>query len=468
MLRMQVVRTAGVPYYVRDLVPGTAEGTGVAGESLGVWSGRGSAVLGVRGVVRTDDFTSVFAGRDPVGERPLRTAGGARAVAGVDLLFGAPKAVSLLHLLGPRELAEATGVAHEAAVADAVGYLERVGLGVRRTRGGVTRRLPATGAVAAGFVHRTSRALDPHVHTHFVAANIAQGVDGVWSAVDTRRLFLHRRCVEAVYDTSLRWHLTERLGVAWERGHAGRWAVVGVDPVLTRLFSQRTASIDEHAHRATGGRGSAARRRVAFHVDRPDKDAGPTVEDLRAAWRRRAADHDLDPADLVQVVGRSRAVPGEAAVDRDVLSEQLAVLANRGATLGTRDLVAAVAESSPYGLAPADLDTVVEALGRDIPTAGPRLLEDRGEGFGVQDPRRWATGDVVRACNGPSDQLAAVLSDPAGSRQRMLGGVGSRVDARGRPTARERGADRGLGRVPGHDRSGVGSGSSASDRGLRR
>ncbi len=448
MLRMQVVRSAGVPYYVRELVPGRAEGTGVAGESPGAWSGRGSAVLGMRGVVGPDEFTAVFAGRDPVGDRPLRTGRGPRAVAGVDLLFGAPKSVSLLHLLGPRELSAATGAAHEAAVADAVGYLERVGLGVRRTRGGVTRHLAATGAVAAGFVHRTSRALDPHVHTHLVAANVAQGLDGVWSSVDTRRLFLHRRCLEAVYDTSLRRQLTDRLGVAWERGRSGRWDIVGVDPVLARLFSQRTASIDEHAQRATGGRGSPGHRRVAFHADRPAKDTGPTVEELRSAWHRRAADHDLDPADLVRVVGRARTVPVGAALDRDELSERLVMQAGRRTTLGTRDLVAAVADASPAGLASADLDAVVDALGRAVPAAAGPVPSAVAGGTRDRDGQRWATADVVRALAGRPDQLAAVLTDPTRSREREARGLGREAHDRGRPVAVARGL--GSGRVLGH------------------
>ena len=42
---MQVVRDGGVGYYVQDLVPGRAEGTRVAGESPGVWTGGGADVV---------------------------------------------------------------------------------------------------------------------------------------------------------------------------------------------------------------------------------------------------------------------------------------------------------------------------------------------------------------------------------------------------------------------------------------
>ncbi len=456
-----MVRSRGVTYYVRDLVPGRAEGTGVAGESQGVWTGRGSTVLGVNGTVDPGVFSTVFAGRDPVADRPLRTGRGPRDVAGVDLVFGAPKSVSLLHLLGPGELAEEAGAAHEAAVADAVGYLERLALGVRRTRGGVTRHLPATGVVATAFVHRTSRALDPHVHTHLMTANVAQGVDGTWSAVDTRRLFLHRRPLEAVYGASLRRQLSDRLGVAWERGRSGRWDVVGVDPVLERMFSQRTASIDEHAFRASGGRGSPGQRRVAFHAERPAKGAGPTVEDLRNAWRRRVYDHHLDPADLVRVVGRARTAPARPPVDRDELSARLEAHAGRRPVLGPRELLAAVADSSPAGLDVDELGAVVDALGRSAdPTVGEASPMWHQWSSGRFTPG-WVTADLVRSLSTSDGSLATALEDPVPPGGRMLPGS-DRGRTADRPVERtadrpvERTADRPIERTP---ERGPGSGS---------
>jgi len=431
VLRMHVVRAGGVDYYVRDLVPGRSEGTGVAGESPGVWTGQGCAVLGVRSTVAAEEFSELLAGRDPHGERTLRTGRGSRSVSGVDLLFCAPKSVSLLHMLGPRELSEATGAAHRDAVADTLGYLEREVLGVRRTRAGGTAHLSTTGAVAAAFVHRTSRSLDPHLHTHLVTANVAQGVDGLWSSVDTRRLFHHRRPLEALYGASLRDQLSDRLGVAWERGATGRWELAGVDPVLSRLFSQRAASIDEHVFRS--GVGSPGRRRVASHVDRPAKEVGRTVADLRVAWRRRAADHDLDPADLVRVVGRARTGPDRRAVDPEELSARLALHAGRNASLGRRDLVALVAESSPAGLRAGHVEIVAAAVGRAAGDAGRAREVDRGGGPATttRSPTpagvRWDVEDIGRVLDvagAVGEGLAGGLAgDPGTLRSRSTGPI---------------------------------------------
>ena len=360
------MRGSGVDYYLADLVPGRAEETLVAGESPGRWTGRGSQALGLVGPVEEPPFTEVLAGRDPVDGRGLRQVRGVRPVSGFDLTFCAPKSVSVLHLLAPSELGAATGAAHQSAVDDALAYVERHGLGVRRIRSGAVHHLTTTGAVAAGFVHRTSRARDPHLHTHVVAANVAQGIDGSWSSLDSRRLFLHRRAAGAVYLASLRHHLTKAAGVAWHRGPSDGWEVDGVDPVLCRVFSQRTASIDEHARRA-GSAMTPGARRVAFHVDRPDKERGRTVDGLRAEWRRRADDAGLAVGDLVRVVGRSRAQPGRHPVDPAALESGIERLVATRTRVSARDLVASVADAAPDGVGGAEAERWAAALGAGLP-----------------------------------------------------------------------------------------------------
>lgn len=54
---------------------------------------------------------------------------------------------------------------HHAAVAEALGYLEREAWRGRRGTDGVVQ-VRGEGLVGAAFVHRTSRAGDPLLHTH--------------------------------------------------------------------------------------------------------------------------------------------------------------------------------------------------------------------------------------------------------------------------------------------------------------
>ncbi len=295
VLTIHVVRPGGHHYYVDDLVPGRAEGTGVAGESPGTWLGAGLSDLGVGGTVVSPVFAEVLGGRDPRSGRSLRTPMGARGVSGFDLTFCAPKSVSLLHLLAPGEIATEVGHGHLAAVAEAAGYLQRAGLGVRRTRAGQVTQLPTTGLVAGEFVHRTSRALDPHLHTHLVVANVARGVDGRWSTLDGRRMFSHAHATQAVYHARLRMELRDRLGAAWDVPRSGMGDVVGVDPTLRRLFSQRSAAMDEYLAGRVAHRNGPGRTRGAFHATRPDKDRTCTVDSLMGEWKQRAADLRVRP-----------------------------------------------------------------------------------------------------------------------------------------------------------------------------
>ena len=324
VLQIHIVRDGGHHYYVHDLVPGRAEGGLVAGEEPGAWVGEGTTSLGLTGRVGSPEFAALLAGRHPESGRPLRTARGDRSVAGYDLTFAAPKSVSLLHLLAPREIAEAAGTGHQRAVADALEYLGREGVGTRRSHGGQVAYLSTTGPVAGQFLHRTSRALDPHLHTHVVVANVAEGVDGVWSSVDSRRLHAHLGAAQALYHARLRGELGDRMGAAWRVRPSGTGDISGVDPGLCRLFSTWAVSMDEYNHQhgtAGSGRGSSI---AAFHADRPEKDRRVTVDHLVTEWRQRASDHGIDLGDLTRSVGSHRS-QDVLVVDPDRLRRRIGV-----------------------------------------------------------------------------------------------------------------------------------------------
>jgi conjugative relaxase-like TrwC/TraI family protein len=414
VLRIHVVRDGGHAYYVDDLVPGRAEGSRVAGEEPGYWWGGAAAALGQQAQVDPRAFAEVLSGRDPLSGATLRTRRPDRSVSGYDLTFGAPKSISLLHLLAPREIAEETGSAHRAAVDDALGYPERVAVGVRRARSGEVARLPSTGMVAGVFLHRTSRALDPHLHTHVVAANVAQGVDGRWSAVDSRRMFAHAAAAQALYHARLRLEIGDRLGGTFDVAPSGLGDVVGVDRSLRRLFSQRTAAMDEFRHeRSVPGRS----RRGAYFATRPDKDRDHTVECLRAEWRERAGTFGFDLGDLTAVVGRRReSRHAIALVDPDRLGSALDGLARHDRSLSHRDLVTEVAAASIVG-APASgiesmADHLIESGGVEV-EAGGRLPSRRGSARWVAGPEpRWPAGGLARAFEDDRNAPLARVPEP--------------------------------------------------------
>src|SRR5690606_14636032 len=121
-------------------------------------------------------------GRLPVGaelssEVARLSRGASTACAGFDVTFTPVKSVSALWAVAPAGLAARIEQAHNAAVADALRFLEQYALYSREGAGGV-RQVDVTGLVAAGFVHRDSRAGDPNLHTHVAVANKVQTLAG--------------------------------------------------------------------------------------------------------------------------------------------------------------------------------------------------------------------------------------------------------------------------------------------------
>jgi len=162
VLRVSKVRSGGAAYYLE-----VAAGSGTGIEAAGRWTGTGTPELRLSGVVEAADLEAVLAGEDPGTGRVLGTARRQVTVAGFDMTFSAPKSVSLLHALGDGEVGDAVRAGHVRAVEAAVSYVERHALAVRRRQAMLPVPVPTTvtGVAAAGFVHRVSRALDPHLHT---------------------------------------------------------------------------------------------------------------------------------------------------------------------------------------------------------------------------------------------------------------------------------------------------------------
>jgi conjugative relaxase-like TrwC/TraI family protein len=158
--------------------------------------------------------------------------------------------------------------------------------------------------VAAAFRHRTSRAGDPQLHTHVLVANLGRGVDGRWSALDGRRLYVHARTASFVYQAVLRGEMTRRVGVEWSPVRKGIAEVIGVRRQVIRGFSRRRAEI-EAALAAHGSDGARAAETAALATRRP-KAAVATADELAAEWRVRARELGLGERELALIVGRGR------------------------------------------------------------------------------------------------------------------------------------------------------------------
>src|SRR5919204_5142448 len=193
-------------YYERSVAAGLDDYYAGRGESPGVWTGRGAKNLQLEGLVHEGEVGRLIRGIHPHTDEQLRTHPKARRitveridpftderrietkklapVAGFDLVFSVPKSVSLLHALGGDDTRRAVSEAHLSAWQAAVAYLEDEACVVRRGTGGIHRE-HGEGFVGAAYQHRTSRAQEPHLHTHVIVANMARRPsDGKWRALE--------------------------------------------------------------------------------------------------------------------------------------------------------------------------------------------------------------------------------------------------------------------------------------------
>ena len=218
-----------------------------------------SVSAALRAQVRTEVAREFFRnehGRDPIDAREIaatiakQSRPRTQTVAGYDLTFSPVKSVSTLWAVADPHVAAQIERAHQAAVQDALNFIERHALFTRQGRNGV-RQVNVTGLVAAAFTHRDSRAGDPDLHTHVAVANKVQTLDGRWLSIDGRVLFKATVAASETYNTALEHHLHDRLGVRFadrpdtDPGKRPVREIVGVDPALNQRWSTRRVLIKD-------------------------------------------------------------------------------------------------------------------------------------------------------------------------------------------------------------------------------
>lgn len=359
------------------------------GQRPGSWVGAGSSSLGLVGPVAAADLRAVLAGRHPATGAALGSPAATRQRRpGLYLTFSAPKGVSLLGLVTDEPIAAGVRAAHDAAVADALGYLEREALFARRGRHGASR-IPTGGFVAAAFGHTTSRAGDPQVHTHVLVANVVQGVDGGWSAPDSRSLFRHARTAGYLYQAALRRRLSLQFGLAWGPVQSGMAEPAGIPPAILRAFSTRRRQIEDHLERH-GDHSRAAAQRAA-HATRAPKDLAADEAVLAESWRVQAERLDFGPTRFAGLVGPGRLPRNleqpEALLDRLVGPEGLT---RNASSFDRRDLLRALAESAADGAAPDELEALADRLVGDRRVVALASVEPA-----VPGEARWTTAELL-------------------------------------------------------------------------
>ena len=370
-------------YYEQSVAQGQDDYYSGRGEAPGEWTGSGAGELGLRGRVSAGQFNALLEGADPrdMGER-LRAGNSEPSIAAFDLTFSAPKSVSVLFAVAPGEVSAQLVAAHEDAVRAALSYLEREAVFVRRGKGGFVFE-HAGGLIAAAYRHRMSRALDPQLHTHVVAANLSRGLDGRYTALHHPSLYRAARTAGYLYQSHLRAEVRDRLGLEWGPVHKGAAELEALPADVLRAFSQRRAQIEVVIADREQELGRSLTRSEREHwgaiATRDRKQYGIETHTWREEVSARAAEHGLgrEQVELVIADGVERAGLGELTregqlevggkrVREDVLAGRLAGPA--GLTEGAntfevgavvREFTAAAAQGSRAGTVEAQVERFV-------------------------------------------------------------------------------------------------------------
>lgn len=348
-------------YYVRQVASGAEDYYAGHGEAPGVWIGTGSHELGLNGQVLEDGVTRLLAAQRPDTGKQLRAELKPGSVAGFDLCFKAPKSVGLVFGIADEQVSAKVRDGHEAAVREALGYLEREACIVRRGKGGAVQ-LQGRGFVAAAFRHRTSRAGDPLLHTHVVIANEAQGPDGRWTALYGRAIYAHAKTAGYVYQAALRAELSARLGVRWQPVSNGTADIEGVNRSVVVALSKRRREILTSMRER--GEHSARAAQIATLDTRRNKDHDVSVRDLRERWCDEALRHGLAADDIPGLLHRE---PARLLTRADIDEEILRLLGSAGLTaqassFDRRDVVQAFAQHAHAGATAADVERRADLL----------------------------------------------------------------------------------------------------------
>ena len=331
---------------MRYLTSGNAHGgcTGAmryytaSGEPPGRWAGKGSAALGLSGVVdaevmdrlymqhigpagelltrprgkaKDDDQAAAayraahpFASETEVAEAVIRARGGVRVtVPYYDLTVSASKSISVLHA----SLKIAAQEAHDRGDLVAAGKLNAEADGIEAdleacarfaveraeaeacyTRTGHHSKdtgewRDGKGLIAATFTHHISRDGDPQLHVHIAIANLVQRADGQdekFRTLDTRALHNQRLSIAAQVDREIEARLIARGYAMVPRADGNGCEVGGVSQQVMDLFSSRTAALRPEVEKM-----AAAYERKYGHP--PSKRTRWLMDQQAAAMTRR-------------------------------------------------------------------------------------------------------------------------------------------------------------------------------------
>lgn len=338
------------------------------------WLGKGCSELQLEGDVRPDEFTDLLRNINPQTGQRLTTYTRQGRIVGWDMNFHCPKSVSVQALVtGDRRLIDSFSESVEFTLNHMEAHIEaRVRLGTastdRRTGNMICARFP-------DFISRPEEGKsDPLLHAHnFIVNATKDDTAGKWKAVKIRAVVEQAPVWQALFHVDLARRVRD-LGyrLAWD---GPRWEIDGIDSDVIRLFSRRSAKIDDAVNERElwSDREKAELGGRLRHVKQPNA----TWEWVTALWRSTLGDKRLESLTGVMRKSYERAdgppVPIHFSA-RIALALAAENLAERMAVWTTRELVA---EALLAGRGDVNIESIQAELATPVNITG--LLHTRDE-----------------------------------------------------------------------------------------
>ncbi|MBB2154819.1 relaxase domain-containing protein [Gluconacetobacter diazotrophicus] len=321
------------------------------GEDAGTWwttatleKGKPFPFVTNGNVVDPRTFRDLAAGRDPLTKTDLMQTNSEHR-AGYDLQFAAPKGVSIMWATADAEQRELIEQAQHEAVAAALDYMHENGFIVtRRGHGGKIKETPAE-LMAGTFLHTTSRAGDPQLHTHAVLLNICRRADGTTGGIDNYELLKHQQEMGVVYRLALTERLERTLGIRTEKDERN-FRVIGIPEKLEQTFSKRANDIAEVADKmGVDTRTQRDAARIIAMNTRGSKDELPTRSELMSKWDAELRQEGWDRASVWESARAAARIKNTQPAD-EISAERRAVteITEHDAVIEERTLVGTVLE----------------------------------------------------------------------------------------------------------------------------
>jgi conjugative relaxase-like TrwC/TraI family protein len=391
MLRLYKVEPQRLDYY---LTVTATESVSPFFESDGYWLGKGK----VSGPVARNQLVEVVLGRDHATGGSLNPYQSRVRFCAFDATFAAPKTVSVLHALGDPEVRSAIEMSHRRSVQEVMQFVARRLIVVSRGQGDDRILMRGSSLPQAVFEHRTSRSLDPHLHSHVLVPNVATADGKRWSALDARPIFVHAALLGSLYRASLRRQLSIAAGVCWREIRPGWYDVVGLSPPMIRLFSHRSSEI--FAEMTRQGYTSSKAAAITSARLRVQRDLTLGYDELRARWQQRAFRAGISPSRLQEMTG-GRQPEAEEHARRQ--SDAIRANARHGQTVS--GMLRGVADQLREGVNVRDVETDIDhavqsgaiVAPTDLWPFGPRGSHRSGPKRTRDDPNVWSSSDLAVA-----------------------------------------------------------------------